>query len=77
MSRTGDELKLQRDVTEELEWDPAIDAAHIGVSARDGVVAGRLSARPPRTRKLRQSSSEKRPTNCVVRGAHSCGLGRG
>lgn len=38
MSRTGDELKLQRDVTEELEWDPAIDAAHIGVSARDGVV---------------------------------------
>jgi osmotically-inducible protein OsmY len=38
MSRTSDDLKLQRDVIEELEWDPAVDAAHIGVSARDGVV---------------------------------------
>lgn len=38
MSRSSNDLKLQRDVSEELEWDPAVDAAHIGVSARDGVV---------------------------------------
>lgn len=38
MSRSSDDLKLQCDVIEELDWDPAVDAAHIGVSARDGVV---------------------------------------
>jgi osmotically-inducible protein OsmY len=29
---------LQSDVMRELEWDPAVDAAHIGVSVRDGAV---------------------------------------
>ncbi len=38
MSRHTDDLNLQREVTEELEWDPAVDAAHIGVAARDGIV---------------------------------------
>jgi len=29
---------LQQAVREELEWDPAVTAAHIGVTAKDGVV---------------------------------------
>lgn len=34
----SDELKLQQSVIEELEFDPAVNAAHIGVSVRGGVV---------------------------------------
>jgi osmotically-inducible protein OsmY len=30
---------LQRDVVEQLEWNPAVDASSIGVTAKDGVVA--------------------------------------
>jgi osmotically-inducible protein OsmY len=30
--------QLQRDVLDELRWEPSIDAAQIGVTARDGVV---------------------------------------
>src|SRR3989441_9113659 len=30
--------QLQRDVMEELEWEPRIDAADIGVAAKDGVI---------------------------------------
>jgi len=30
--------QLQRDVMTELEWEPRIDAAHIGVAAKDGVI---------------------------------------
>ena len=29
---------LKRDVTDELDWEPSLDAAHIGVACRDGVV---------------------------------------
>ena len=29
---------LQRDVLDELKWEPSVDAAHIGVSVDDGVV---------------------------------------
>src|SRR5207237_36110 len=29
---------LQRDVMEELKWEPSLDAAHIGVSVKAGVV---------------------------------------
>jgi hypothetical protein len=29
---------LQRDVLAELEWEPSVTAAHIGVTAKDGVV---------------------------------------
>jgi len=29
---------LRRDVVDELEWEPSVDAAQIGVTARDGVV---------------------------------------
>lgn len=31
--------QLQSDVLEEIKWRPSVDAAHIGVSAADGVVA--------------------------------------
>ena len=31
-------LQLQRDVLEELEYDPSVDAAEIGVIAKDGIV---------------------------------------
>lgn len=30
--------QLQHDVLAELEWEPSIDHAHIGVTARDGVI---------------------------------------
>jgi osmotically-inducible protein OsmY len=30
--------QLQRDVMKELEWEPSIDAAHVGVAAKDGVI---------------------------------------
>lgn len=30
--------ELQRDVLDELKWDPSVNAAHIGVSAKNGVV---------------------------------------
>jgi osmotically-inducible protein OsmY len=34
---TSDE-RLQRDVLEELKWEPSVEAAHIGVTVKDGVV---------------------------------------
>ncbi|HEX7966651.1 MAG TPA: BON domain-containing protein [Stellaceae bacterium] len=33
-----EDLQLQQRVIDELEFEPQVDAAHIGVSARDGVV---------------------------------------
>jgi osmotically-inducible protein OsmY len=32
------DAQLQQDVRDELEWEPAVTAAHIGVTAKDGVV---------------------------------------
>jgi osmotically-inducible protein OsmY len=32
------DIELQHDVIEELKWDPSVNAAHIGVTAKDGVV---------------------------------------
>src|ERR1700730_17530788 len=32
------DVELQRDVLHELAWEPGVDAAHIGVSVKDGVV---------------------------------------
>ena len=37
---------LQKTVLDELEWDPSINAAHIGVTANAGVVT--LSGNVPR-----------------------------
>ncbi|MCA9119421.1 MAG: BON domain-containing protein [Planctomycetaceae bacterium] len=31
-------VHLQRDILDELDWEPSIDAAHIGVTTNDGVV---------------------------------------
>ncbi|HXG08190.1 MAG TPA: BON domain-containing protein [Gemmataceae bacterium] len=38
--------QLKRDVEAELEWEPSIDAAHIGVRVKDGIVtlAGHVSS---------------------------------
>jgi osmotically-inducible protein OsmY len=33
------DLQLQKDIMDELQWEPSLDAARIGVSVRDGVVA--------------------------------------
>jgi BON domain len=30
--------ELQRDVLDELKWEPSVDAAHIGVAVKDGIV---------------------------------------
>lgn len=35
---TNKDLKLQHDVMDELEWEPAVNVEHIGVTVRDGVV---------------------------------------
>jgi osmotically-inducible protein OsmY len=35
---TTPDLDLQRDVLDELRWEPSVNAAHIGVSAKDGIV---------------------------------------
>jgi osmotically-inducible protein OsmY len=32
------DIELQRDVLQELEWEPSVNAAHVGVSVKDGVV---------------------------------------
>lgn len=32
------DAQLKADVTRELQWDPSVDAAHVGVAAQDGVV---------------------------------------
>ena len=36
--KTETDSQLQRDVMKELEWEPRIDAAHIGVAANDSVI---------------------------------------
>src|SRR5207253_10290800 len=35
---TMSDLDLQRDVLDELRWEPSVNAAHIGVSVKDGIV---------------------------------------
>lgn len=44
MRKAKSDLQLQRDVSEELKWDPAINAPQIRVEVKDGVVtlAGRV-----------------------------------
>lgn len=32
------DIEIQRDVLDELAWEPSVNAAHIGVTAKDGVV---------------------------------------
>ena len=32
------DIDVQRDVLEELKWEPSVNAAHIGVSVKDGIV---------------------------------------
>jgi osmotically-inducible protein OsmY len=32
------DIDLQQDVLDELKWEPSVNAAHIGVAAKDGVV---------------------------------------
>ena len=38
MSHKMSDKQLQHSVTEELEWEPSITSAHIGVAAKEGVV---------------------------------------
>src|SRR5450631_4222392 len=33
------DAQLKTDVSAELEWDPAINAAHVGVAVKDGIVS--------------------------------------
>lgn len=35
---TISDIDIQRDVLEELKWEPSVDPAHIGVSVKEGVV---------------------------------------
>ena len=30
--------ELQRDVLDELKWEPSVDAAHLGVAVKDGII---------------------------------------
>lgn len=38
-----DDKTIQADVMRELKWDPAVPAAHVGVTAKDGAVTVTLS----------------------------------
>lgn len=38
IAKTKTDAHLQRDVLDELDWEPSVDAAQIGVTAREGVV---------------------------------------
>lgn len=38
MPQSSIDLELRQAVTDELEWEPSVKAAHIGVAVRDGVV---------------------------------------
>src|SRR5256885_17226387 len=38
MLATMSETELQEDVLNELKWEPSVEAAHIGVAVKDGVV---------------------------------------
>jgi osmotically-inducible protein OsmY len=40
------DVETQRDVLEELKWEPSVNAAHIGVSVKDGIVtlSGQVSS---------------------------------
>src|SRR4030081_1823039 len=35
---TMSDTELQRDVLDELKWEPSVNAAHVGVTAKEGVV---------------------------------------
>jgi osmotically-inducible protein OsmY len=35
---TMNDSELQQDVIRELQWEPSVDAAHVGVAVRDGIV---------------------------------------
>ena len=61
--------ELQRDVLDELKWEPSVNAAHIGVSVKDGIVT--LSGHVTRTgrstrpsgRPSASTASRPSPTN--------------
>ncbi|HVM78630.1 MAG TPA: BON domain-containing protein [Stellaceae bacterium] len=38
MTGRSEDMKLRQNVLDELEWEPSLDAAHVGVAARAGVV---------------------------------------
>jgi osmotically-inducible protein OsmY len=38
MTENMTDSELQRDVLDELKWEPSVNAAHIGVSVKNGVV---------------------------------------
>ncbi len=38
MKESITDSELQRDVLDELKWDPGVNAAHIGVSVKNGIV---------------------------------------
>lgn len=54
-----DEKELQRDVLDELQWEPSVDVAEIGVTARDGVVTLTGSV-PSYAEKVRAEDAAKR-----------------
>src|SRR5262245_24182372 len=53
------DTRLQHDVLAELEWDPGVDAAHIGVAATAGVVT-LTGTVPSYAEKLRAERAAKR-----------------
>ena len=45
---TMTDTELQQQVLKEMKWEPSVNAAHIGVSVKDGVVtlSGHVSSEP-------------------------------
>ena len=56
-----DDKQLKQAVLDELEWEPSVNAAHIGVTAKDGVVTFRVTSKifskKARPRRLRGASA--------------------
>ena len=80
--------ELQRDVLDELKWEPSVDAAHIGVSVKDGIVTltghvasycGEVRGRAGGQARLRRPSRRQRTRRQAARQqpAHRRGHRRG
>src|SRR5438105_227661 len=38
LTDTISDTDLQRDILDELKWEPSVDPAHVGVAVKDGIV---------------------------------------
>jgi len=59
-----DDLTIKRDVEAELQWEPSINAAAIGVAVKDGIVT--LTGRARRLGGPWSGQGRKSPHHCAL-----------